>query len=204
MSSCGCEIEIKDRDQSRVLILLLAINSVMFVAEIITGIIGDSTALIADSLDMLADAAVYAVGLYAVGRSMHTKAKAAHASGVLQILLGLGVLFDIVRRFIVGSEPSSLMMMVVGIVALIANSVCLALIYRHRQGEVHMRASWVFSKNDVIANLGVIAGGLLVAYTGSSYPDLFIGLIIAAIVIRGGIYIINDANHEKNQKEMTG
>jgi len=203
MSGCGCEIEIKNRDQSRVLILLLTINGMMFVAEIVAGIISDSTALIADSLDMLADATVYAIGLYAVGRSLLVKAKAAHISGVFQIVLGLGVLFDIVRRAFVGSEPESVMMVAVGIVALIANVVCLVLIYKHRQGEVHMRASWVFSKNDVIANLGVITGGLLVAYTGSSYPDLIIGLLIVAIVVRGGFHIIKDANHEKNQQEVT-
>jgi len=197
MSGCGCDIGIKDRDQGRVLILLLIINGVMFVAEIVAGIVGDSTALIADSLDMLADASVYAISLYAVGRSIYIKANAARISGVLQVLLGLGVLFDIVRRFIIGSEPEPLMMVAVGAVALIANSLCLMLIYKHRQGEVHMRASWVFSKNDVIANLGVITGGLLVAYTGSPYPDLFIALIIAAIVIRGGVHIVNDANREK-------
>ena len=169
----------------------------MFVAEIIAGIMGDSTALIADSLDMLADATVYAIGLYAVGRSLLVKAKAAHISGIFQMLLGLGVLFDIVRRFIVGSEPESMMMMAVGVVALVANSICLMLIYKHRQGEVHMRASWIFSTNDVIANLGVICSGALVAWLDSPWPDLVIGLAIAILVIRGGIHIIKDASSEK-------
>jgi len=197
MSSCGCEVEIKDKEQSRVLIVLLAINGVMFVAEIIAGVVADSTALIADSLDMLADATVYAIGLYAVGRSLTAKAKAAHISGIFQVILGLGVLIDIVRRFIIGSEPESLMMIVVGTVALIANTICLKLIYKHRQGEVHMRASWIFSKNDVIANLGVIIGGILVAWLASPWPDLIIGLIIATVVVRGGLHIIKDANSEK-------
>lgn len=201
MPGCGCEIEIKNRDQSRVLIALLAINGVMFVAEIVAGIIGDSTALIADSLDMLADATVYAIGLYAVGRSLMVKAKAAHISGVFQIVLGLGVLLDIVRRTVVGSEPESMMMVSVGMVALVANTICLVLIYKHRQGEVHMRASWIFSKNDVIANLGVIAAGLLVAYTDSHWPDLIIGLLIAIIVTRGGLHIIKDARRENCQQE---
>ncbi len=201
MSGCGCEIEIKNRDQSRVLILLLAINGVMFVAEVVAGILGDSTALIADSLDMLADATVYAIGLYAVGRSLLVKAKAAHISGIFQIMLGLGVLFDIVRRTVVGSEPESMMMVSVGMVALVANTICLVLIYKHRQGEVHMRASWIFSKNDVIANLGVIAAGLLVAYTDSHWPDLIIGLLIATIVTRGGLHIIKDAKRERDQQE---
>ena len=201
MSGCGCEMEIKNRDQSRVLILLLAINGVMFVAEMVAGILGDSTALIADSLDMLADATVYAIGLYAVGRSLLVKAKAAHISGIFQIMLGLGVLFDIVRRTVVGSEPESMMMVSVGMVALVANTICLVLIYKHRQGEVHMRASWIFSKNDVIANLGVIAAGLLVAYTDSHWPDLIIGLLIATIVTRGGLHIIKDAKRERDQQE---
>ena len=203
MSGCGCEIEIKDKEQSRVLIVLLAINGVMFVAEIIAGIIGDSTALIADSLDMLADATVYAIGLYAVGRSLADKARAAHISGIFQVMLGLGVLFDIVRRFIVGSEPESFMMIAVGCVALIANTICLKLIYKHRQGEVHMRASWIFSKNDVIANLGVIIAGVLVAWLASPWPDLIIGLIIATIVVRGGLHIIKDANSENLSSKET-
>ena len=203
MSGCGCEVEIKNKEQSRVLILLLAINGVMFVAEIIAGIIGDSTALIADSLDMLADATVYAIGLYAVGRSLADKARAAHISGIFQVMLGLGVLFDIVRRFIVGSEPESFMMIAVGCVALIANTICLKLIYKHRQGEVHMRASWIFSKNDVIANLGVIIAGVLVAWLASPWPDLIIGLIIATIVVRGGLHIIKDANSENLSSKET-
>ncbi len=202
MSGCGCEIEIKNREQARVLILLLAINGVMFIAEIAAGIIADSTALIADSLDMLADATVYAIGLYAVGRSLLVKAKAAHISGIFQVMLGLGVFFDITRRFITGSEPESMMMIAMGIAALIANSICLMLIYKHRQGDIHMRASWIFSTNDVIANLGVICSGALVAWLGSSWPDLIIGLVIAMLVIRGGIYIIKDAKDEKNASQI--
>ncbi len=175
------------------LVLLLVINGVMFVVEMIAGVMADSTALIADSLDMLADATVYAIGLYAVGRSLAVKAGAAYLSGVFQVLLGVGVLFDIARRFVVGSEPESMVMIGVGIAALIANSLCLALIYKHRQGEVHMRASWVFSQNDVIANLGVVVGGILVAWLASPWPDLLIGLLIATIVVRGGLIIMRDA-----------
>ncbi len=196
MAGCGCDVDMESRGQRRVLVVLLAVNGVMFIAEMVAGLLSDSTALIADSLDMLADATVYAIGLYAVGRSLAVKAKAAHISGVFQMLLGVGVLLDIVRRSIAGSEPESLMMMAIGVVALIANIVCLVLIYRHRQGEVHMRASWIFSRNDVIANLGVIGGGVLVAWLGSPWPDLVIGSVIAAIVVRGGVQIIKEAHAE--------
>jgi len=197
MSDCGCEIEIKNKEESRTLVLLLSINAIMFFVEITLGIISESTALIADSMDMLADAIVYGIGLYAVGKEVFVKIKAAHISGIFQIMLGVTVLFDIARRAILGSEPESFLMVVVGIVALMANIVCLRLISKHKNGEVHMRASWIFSKNDVIANLGVILGGVLVYLLDSRFPDLIIGLAISIIVIRGGIHIIKDANNEK-------
>ena len=192
MAGCGCEVEIKDKSERRVLVALLLINGVMFVAEFIVGWWAQSTALIADALDMLADAMVYGVGLYAVGRSLLVKAHAARISGVLQVLLGLLVLIDILRRFVVGSEPVSILMMGMGLIALVANITCLVLISKHREAEVHMRASWIFSKNDVIANLGVILAGGLVAWTGSRLPDLVIGLLVALIVIRGGVLILQD------------
>ncbi len=193
---CGCEIEIKDREQSRVLWALLAINGVMFVVELTVGWIAQSTGLIADSLDMLADSTVYAIGLYAVGKSLQHKARAALLSGFAQGMLGLLILVDILRRAIYGSEPVSLLMMGMGTIALIANVWCLLLIQQHREGEVHMRASWVFSKNDVIANSGVILGGVLVWYLDSRWPDLIIGTVIALIVLRGAIHIVTDARSE--------
>ena len=193
MAGCGCEVEIKDKSERRVLLALLLINGIMFVAELGVGWWAQSTALIADALDMLADAMVYGVGLYAVGKSVLVKVHAARISGGLQILLGLLVLVDILRRIIVGSEPVSNLMMGMGFIALIANLTCLILIARHREAEVHMRASWIFSKNDVIANLGVIVAGGLVALTGSRLPDLVIGLLVALVVVRGGILILQDA-----------
>lgn len=185
MSGCGCEIEIKDKSETRVLVILLLINGLMFLVEFGVGWWAESTALIADAMDMMADAMVYGVGLYAVGKSVSAKIQAATLSGWLQIGLGLLVLADIVRRFVYGSEPASTLMMAMGLMALIANTICLILISKHRDGEVHMRASWIFSKNDVIANVGVILAGVLVAATASRIPDLVIGIIVAGIVIRG-------------------
>ena len=199
MSDCGCEIEIKNKEESRILIILLSINATMFFIEITLGIISESTALIADSLDMLADAAVYGIGLYAVGKAAIVKIKAAYISGIFQVLLGIIVFIDIVRRTILGSEPESILMISVGILALIANFICLQLISKHKDGEVHMRASWVFSKNDVIANLGIIFAGILVYLFDSRFPDIIIGLVISIIVIRGGIHIIKDAQNEKSK-----
>ncbi|MDP0590330.1 MAG: cation transporter [Candidatus Endonucleobacter bathymodioli] len=202
MSGCGCEIEIKNKEESRMLIILLSINAAMFFIEITLGITSESTALIADSLDMLADATVYGIGLYAVGKEAIIKIKTAHISGVFQVLLGVIVFIDIVRRTVLGSEPESMLIIFVGIAALIANLICLQLISKHKDGEVHMRASWVFSKNDVIANLGIILAGILVYQFNSRFPDLIIGLVISIIVIRGGLHIIKDAKNEKIKMQI--
>ena len=180
---------------------LLAINAAMFVIELVTGIVAESTGLIADSLDMLADAVVYGIGLYAVGRAASARIRAAFASGYFQLLLALVVLIDVSRRAIFGSEPEPSYMVLVGLVALVANVVCLNLIAKHRDGGVHMRASWIFSKNDVIANVGVIVSGGIVYVTGYRWPDLFVGIAIAYIVLRGALAIIKDARNEQ-QKSM--
>lgn len=180
----------QDANDASILKLLLAINAVMFAVELVVGVLAQSTGLIADSLDMFADAAVYGLALYAVGRSAKLKLRSAHLSGWLQMALALGALFEVGRRFWFGSEPVSGLMMSFGLVALVANATCLWLISKNKDSGSHMKASWIFSSNDVIANTGVILAGGLVALTGSSYPDLIIGLIIGAIVLNGARKIL--------------
>lgn len=196
MSDCGCDIEIKDASQTRVLYWLLAINFFMFFVELSLGWIAESTALMADSLDMLADGIIYSIGLYAVGKAAKVKTQAARASGYFQAVLGLLILADILRRILVGSEPVSMLMISVGMLALVANIICLALLNKHRHGEVHMRASWIFSANDVIANLGVILGGVLVWWLGSRWPDIIVGVVVSLFILRGAWMILQEAKKE--------
>lgn len=197
MSDCDCSIEVESEQQRRVLITLLVINAAMFVVEVVAGILAESTGLIADSLDMLADAVVYGIGLYAVGRAASAKIRAAYVSGYFQMALALIVALDVSRRAFFGSEPEPAYMVLIGLIALSANVVCLNLIAKHRDGGVHMRASWIFSKNDVIANVGVVVSGGIVFATESRWPDLIVGLAIAYIVFRGALAIIEDARNER-------
>ncbi|ALM89628.1 MULTISPECIES: cation transporter [Alteromonas] len=202
MSGCGCEVEIKDASQKRVLYWLLGINATMFFVEMTVGILADSTALIADSMDMLADAVVYGIGIYAVGQSILYKAKAAQISGYFQLLLGVIILIDITRRLFLGSEPISSLMIGMGFIALIANVACLVIIRNHKNDEVHMRASWIFSANDVIANMGVIIAGVLVVWLDSRVPDLVIGCVVSIVVLRGAWMILKDAKQESLNNEV--
>jgi len=197
MPECDCHKAAEALAQQKVLYWLLGINATMFLLEGVSGVIAQSTALIADSLDMLADAVVYALSLYAVGRSPLRKIRAASLSGIFQISLAGVVLVDVIRRFFLGELPQTAFMVGVGAIALVANVTCLWLIAKHRKGEVHMRASWIFSKNDVIANLSVIGAGILSAVLRSRFPDLIVGLGITALVLWGGIAILRETREER-------
>lgn len=179
-----------DQAEARVLRTMFFINAAMFLIEFGVGVIAQSTGLIADSLDMFADAAVLALSFYAVGHSAHAKTRAAHVSGWLQLALALGALGEVVRRFIYGSEPASTLMIAMGAAALVANAYCLWAMARHRHRGAHLKASYIFLANDVIANAGVILAGFLVALTGSPYPDLVIGTFVALVVLNGARRIL--------------
>lgn len=193
LQGCGCSSEQAAQIEKRTLWLVLWINATMFLVEFSWGWRAGSSGLLADALDMLADAAVYALSLMAAGSSLNQQRRAAELSGWLQIVLALLVFADAVRRFIEASEPLSGPMMGVGLLALIANVICLVLVRRHRDGGVHMRASVIFSTNDTVANVGVIVAGLLVAWSGSALPDLLIGTAISLMVLRGCQRILHDA-----------
>jgi cation diffusion facilitator family transporter len=196
-SGCGCGADLAatqaDAIERRTLWVVLLINAAMFAVELTVGLRAGSTGLIADSLDMLADAGVYGLSLGAVGRSLSQQRRAAVLSGRLQIALAAWVLLDVLRRFLLGSEPISALMVAIGALALLANLLCLILVRRHREGGLHMRASVIFSTNDTLANMGVIAAGLLVAWSGSPIPDLLIGAAISLLVLSGGRRILRDA-----------
>jgi len=201
MSDCGCHMEAKNAAERKTLRILLLINGTMFVVGIVAGVLADSTALVADSLDMFADASVYTMSLYAVGKSAHYKNRAATLSGIFQITLAVMVVVDVIRRFVWGSSPESGWMMAMAFLALIANSYGLYLLSKHRKGEVHMRASWIFTQNDVIANFSVIVAGFLVTLFNSRFPDLIVGFGIASLVVWGGISIIRDAQRDRTKQQ---
>ena len=192
MSDCDCHFEAREAEQRKVLRTVFAINALMFCAELIVGFFAQSSGVIADSLDMLADALVYGLVLAAIGKSESIKRRAARWSGYFQVALALSILADAGRRAVWGSDPRSHLMMAAATVALGANAYCLSLLRKHRDGEAHMRASWIFSRSDVIANAGVIVAGILVWSTGSRWPDLIVGSLIAAVVARGGMAILKE------------
>ena len=182
----------ENSNQKKLLWSVLAINFAFFIIEMTTGLISNSMGLVADSLDMLADSFVYGISLFAVGGSLVRKKKIANIAGYFQILLAIIGFAEVLRRFF-GSEklPDFSTMIIVSIFALIANGICLYLLQKSKsKKEAHMKASMIFTSNDVIINLGVIAAGLLVNWLDSSKPDLIIGTIVFILVIQGAVRIL--------------
>ena len=177
-------------EQRRVLVIVLAINAAMFLLEFSVGAIAGSAALMADSVDMMGDALVYGVSIYALERSHRWKAGVAMAKGVFILGFGCAVIADIIIKLQSGLPPSSTPMVVMGILALVANLICLRLLWRFRSLDVNMASTFECSRNDVISNLGVLAAAVLVTLTHSAWPDLLAGAIIATTFLRSALRVI--------------
>ncbi len=181
------------RDIRRVLIIVLAINAAMFVLEFGAGLIAQSAALMADSMDMLGDALVYAVSLYALDRSLKWRAGAALFKGGFILLLGLGVLYQIAVKVLHGVPPSSTLMLLFGALALVANLVCLRLLWKFKGDNVNLSSTFECSRNDVIANTGVIAAAGGVALFNSPWPDIAVAAVIAFLFFRSALRVTGEA-----------
>ncbi|MFS4447327.1 cation transporter [Maribacter sp. 2307UL18-2] len=182
----------ENTNQKKLLWSVLLINFAFFIIEMTTGIISKSMVLVADSLDMLADSFVYGISLFAVGGTLIRKKRIAKLGGYFQITLAFIGFVEVLRRFF-GDEklPDFSTMIVVSIFALIANGICLYILQKSKsKEEAHMKASMIFTSNDVIINLGIISAGVLVNWLSSSKPDLIIGTIVFVLVIQGAIRIL--------------
>ncbi len=200
MTDCGCEApEVKTDQERRVPVIALVLNAAMAVIGGLAGWIGQSTGLLADALDMLADAAAYSIALLAIGRSALFKVRAATLSGGILLVLGVGVLVEVGRRLIYGADPISGWMIGTAMLSLAVNLTVLRLLAPMKSGEVHLRATWLFTRADVVANLGVILAGLLILWLRVPYPDFVIGTLIGLYVIKEAVEILRDARSEANE-----
>ncbi len=181
--------------QSSTLKIVLGINVLMFLVEVVAGWLAGSTALLADSLDMLGDAFAYGFSLYVVGRSVRWKAVSAMFKGGIMAGFGLFVLGQVVYKIVAPHTPHFETIGLIGLLALGANSACLGLLWRHRAEDINMRSVWLCSRNDILANLSVIVAAVGVWLSGSQWPDVLIGLGIALVFLRSAIHVLQDAVH---------
>ena len=179
--------------QARVLKVVLAINASMFLIEFTAGVIASSTALMADSVDMLGDALVYVLSLYVIDRGVRWRAGAAFAKGLLILALGGWIVLEAAVKLQEQVVPTSSLMAIFGGLALVANLICLRLLWPLRARDVNTRSTFECSRNDVISNVGVLLASAAVSYTGQAWPDLAVGLIVAALFLRSAWSVLREA-----------
>lgn len=179
--------------QATVLKIVMAINLVMFFVEFAAGVGAKSTALMADSLDMLGDAIVYGFSLYVLHKSEHIRATAALLKGLIIVAFGFGVLYEAISKMLSDSIPVAETMGLIGLVALAANVTCLLLLTKHKDDDLNMKSTWICSRNDIISNTGVLVAAALVALTQSKWPDITIGLIISVLFLKSAWPILTES-----------
>jgi Co/Zn/Cd efflux system component len=189
----ACEIEaLRDR-QSSTLKTVLGINAVMFIVELTAGLISGSVSLLADSLDMLGDALVYGFSIYVVARGARMKAIAAMLKGGIMAAFGLFVFGQAVYKIVFPQVPVFEAIGAIGLLALAANSICFVLLWRHRADDINMSSVWLCSRNDIIANISVLFAATGVWLTGSGWPDILVGLALAALFLRSALFVLRGA-----------
>lgn len=200
MTNCcndkACELDALRDEQSSVLKIVLAINAVMFGVELTAGLLANSISLIADSLDMLGDALVYGFSLYVISEGARMKALSAMFKGGIMAAFGLFVLGQAVYKMLIPEVPVYEAIGAIGLLALTANGVCLALLWKHRSDDINMSSVWLCSRNDIIANVSVLFAAAGVWLTHSAWPDILVGLALAVLFLQSAFTVLRDANSE--------
>lgn len=207
MSTCcddkACALEALRERQASTLKTVLAINAVMFVVELTAGLIASSTALLSDSLDNLGDALTYGLSIYAISKDAKAKAKVALFKGVLILLAALFVLSEVGYHALYGATPMFEAMGAVSLLALIGNSVCLALLWKHRTADVNMSSVWECSRNDIAGNIAVLVAGGAVWVSGSRWPDLLVGLLLSVWLLLSSARVLKSGLGELRPAALT-
>ncbi len=195
-NDAACEVEKLRTRQISTLRIVFAINAVMFVGELATGVLAGSVSLVSDSLDMLGDALAYGLSLYVVRRSARWKARSALVKGAIMTVFGVAALGQAAYKAWVPHPPSFEAMGLMAMAALVANATCLGLLWRHRSDDINMHSVWVCSRNDIVANVSVLFAAGCVWFWRSGWPDIIIGVALAVFILRSAFRVLRQARHE--------
>lgn len=205
MANCcedkSCEITALREKHRRVLQIVLIVNMIMFAVESISGWMAHSTSLLADSLDMFGDATVYALSLYVLARSEREQGIVALFKGVFMLGFGLLVLGEAAYKVMHPIMPEAATMGLVGALALVANLLCFVLLYTHREDNVNMSSTWLCSRNDLFANVGVLLAAGASYALASRWPDIIVGTLIAVLFVSSALRVIQQARLALNESK---
>lgn len=199
MGSCcdnNCAVDALHVRQRGTLIKVLWINAIMFIVIAVASFYGNSTALLSDSLDNFGDALTYGLSLFAVTKGTETKARVALFKGGLIFLAASLVIAQVVNRLVTPVLPSYEVMSIFSLAGLLANGLCLYLLWRHRNEDINMSSVFECSRNDIAANLSVILAAVGVWLFSSGIPDIIIATLLAGLLLNSSIRVIKGALSE--------
>ncbi|MDD5265991.1 MAG: cation transporter [Methylococcales bacterium] len=199
MGSCcesNCAIEKLRGRQRGTLKAVLGINAIMFVIIAGGALYGKSTALLSDSLDNLGDALTYGLSLYAVSQDAAAKGKVALFKGGLIFIGACVVLAQIIERLIFPVLPSYEVMGVFSLAGLVANSLCLFLLWKHRNEDINMSSVWECSRNDIASNLSVFIAAGAVWFFESGWSDILVASCLVILLLSSSFSVIGSALKE--------
>lgn len=198
--SCEPDLDLNSSETRRILWIVLWLNVAIAIGFFLTGWLGNSNSLLANGLDNSSDALVYLLSLLALTRSRVWKRGAARLSGIMLLIFAVGVVLDAIRRFTEGSAPGGLMMIAMAFAAAVVNLICLRMLQKIERKDVNLRAATTFSFNDFISNGGIIVAGIIVMITGANWPDLVVGVAVAAVALYGAVDILRDAHKDRHDE----
>ncbi|MEQ9641422.1 MAG: cation transporter [Alphaproteobacteria bacterium] len=180
----------------RALWIVVTLNVGYGAVEMVAGFYAGSQALKADALDFIGDGLITFLGLLAIGWSLAWRARSALLQGVFLGMLGCGVLASTAYRVLLLSVPTAELMGLFGAIALVVNIVAALVLIPHRSGDANVRAVWLFSRNDAIGNVAVVAAAGLVYWTATPWPDLVVAVLIAGLFLHSAWRIVSDARND--------
>jgi Co/Zn/Cd efflux system component len=179
----------RDKDQRRILKVVLAIHSVMFIASAVGGWLAGSTVIMAESVDFLSHVFLLALSLFAAHHGSRWIARASLGKGITMFLVGASVLVDAAKRLAEGGAPHAETIGAIGVLGIIANLASMALLKKFGTGELNTHSSYLCSRNDVLTHIGIVVTSVLVATTGSRLPDTLVGCALSILIIRSALHV---------------
>ena len=183
----------------RILLVVIALNALMFGVEITGGIFSQSQALQADALDFLSDSLTYGMSLWVIGRSMTLRSSVAIVKGVSLAAMGGWVLLSTIYRIFTEHTPEPFTMGWIAVCALGVNLLSVVLLLTYKDGDANVRSVWLCSRNDVIGNVAVMIAAVTVAYTQSGWPDLIVAFLMSGLFFNSSIQIIRQSIKERRE-----
>ncbi len=197
MSDC-CSVPPKENImlQKSMLWIVLLLNVVMFFVEVYAGLVAHSSAILADSLDMLGDALVYGLSIWSLHKTELWKGRVSMVKGGVMAILALMVIGEATGKIFSPVDVQGSVMTGIGLLALAVNALCFAMLSRHKKDGINIRSAWICSRNDLLANMGVLVGGLFVTATSSKLPDIVIALAIGCYVLKSAVDVLRESKEE--------